>query len=78
VNISSYRCKEGDVIEMRAKGRQIGVVMGAVEKLERQVPSYLSLVPQDFKGTFIRAPQFDEVPYAVQMNPNLVIEFYSR
>jgi len=78
VNIASYRCKEGDVVELRAKARQIGVVMGTVEKMERQVPSYLSLVPQEFKGTFVRAPQFDEVPYAVQMNPNLVIEFYSR
>ena len=78
VNIPSYTCKPGDVIELRPKARQMAVVMGCVEKIERPVPSYLSLEPQNFKGVFIREPQFDEVPYAVQMNPGLVIELYSR
>jgi small subunit ribosomal protein S4 len=78
VNIPSYRCKAGDVIEVRETSRGIPTVMGAVEKMEREVPSYLTLEPTAFKGVYNRAPQFDEVPYPVQMNPSLVIEFYSR
>jgi small subunit ribosomal protein S4 len=78
VNIPSYRCRPGDVIEVREKSRKIAIVMGAVEKMEREVPAYLALEPSEFKGTFNRLPVMDEVPYPVQMNPNLVVEFYSR
>ena len=78
VNIPSYRCKPGDVIEVREKSRAIPTVVEAVEKIERELPEYITLEPKAFKGTFNRVPQFDEVPYPVQMNPNLVIEFYSR
>ncbi|MBI1364071.1 MAG: 30S ribosomal protein S4 [Proteobacteria bacterium] len=78
VNIPSYRCKPGDVIEVREASRTIPMVVEAIEKMEREVPSYFTVEPTAFKGTFNRTPQFDEVPYPVQMNPNLVIEFYSR
>lgn len=78
VNIPSYRCKAGDVIELRERSRQIPVVMEAVNKMERAVPEYLSFEPQSFKATVVRIPTLEEVPYPVQMNPNLVVEFYSR
>lgn len=78
VNIASYRCSPGDVIEMREKSRTIPQVMETVAKMERQVPEYLTFTPADFKGTIVRLPVLDDVPYAVQMNPNLVVEFYNR
>ena len=78
VNIPSYRCRPGDVIEVREKSRKIALVIEATEKMEREVPSYLSLEPSEFKGTYNRLPVMEEVPYPVQMNPNLVVEFYSR
>lgn len=78
VNIPSYRCRPGDVIEVREKSRKVNMVIEATDKMEREVPSYLSLEPSEFKGTFNRLPVMDEVPYPVQMNPNLVVEFYSR
>lgn len=78
VNIPSYRCKPGDVIEVREKSRKIPYVMEAVEKMEREVPEYMTTNAKDMATTFNRVPSFEEVPYPVQMNPNLVVEFYSR
>ncbi len=78
VNIPSYRCKPGDVIEVRERSRQLPQVIEAVAKTERELPDYITFDARTFKGTFNRMPQADEVPYPVQMNPNLVIEFYSR
>jgi len=76
VNVASYRCKLGDVIEIREKSRNIPMVIEAVEKAERDIPDYITA--DKFTGTFNRLPEFDEVPYPVQMNPHLIIEFYSR
>ena len=76
VNIPSYRVKEGDVIEVRERARGIPMVLEAVQSPERDVPEYLSV--DNFKATFVRIPAMDEVPYPVRMEPNLVIEFYSR
>ena len=78
VNIPSYRCQPGDVIEVRERARNIPQVIEATAKLERDLPDYLTLDQKNFKGTYNRLPEHDEVPYPVQMNPNLVIEFYSR
>ena len=78
VNIPSYRLKEGDVIEVREKSRQIPMVLMAIESPERDVPEYIEVDYNAMKGTFIRTPQLADVPYPVTMEPNLVIEFYSR
>lgn len=78
INIASYRCSPNDVIELREKSRAIPQVLEAVQKMERQVPEYLTFTPADFKGTLVRLPVLDDVPYPVQMNPNLVVEFYNR
>lgn len=78
VNIPSYRCQAGDVVEVRERARTIPMVMEASEKMERELPEYLTSEAKSFKGTFNRLPGSEEVPYPVQMNPNLVVEFYSR
>ena len=78
VNIPSYRCKPGDIIQLRDKAKGMALVMEALEKMEREVPEYLTLDPKNASGEFIRLPVLDDVPYPVQMNPNLVVEFYSR
>ena len=78
VNIASYRLKDGDQIELRAKAKTLAVVLGAVELAEREVPDYITVDHKEMKGTFVRAPAMGDVPYPVQMEPNLVIEFYSR
>ena len=78
VTIPSYRVTEGDVIEVREKSREIPMVLEAIESPERDVPDYVDVDYGKMRGTFVRVPQFGEVPYPVQMEPNLVIEFYSR
>lgn len=78
VNIASYRCKVGDVIEVREKSRDMALVMEAVESAERDVPDYIDVDHNKMKATLLRVPQLADVPYPVIMEPNLVVEFYSR
>ena len=78
VNIPSYRVKEGDVVEVREKSRQLASVLEAVGLAERDVPDYIEADHQKMTATFTRAPGLSDVPYPVQMEPNLVIEFYAQ
>jgi small subunit ribosomal protein S4 len=78
VNVPSYMVKDGDVIEVKEKSRQLPLVLLAAESAERDIPDYVEADHKAMKGTFIRAPKLADVPYPVQMEPNLVIEFYSR
>ncbi|MEK9723969.1 MAG: 30S ribosomal protein S4, partial [Rhodospirillaceae bacterium] len=78
VNIPSYRVSEGDVVEVREKSRQLPMVLLAIESTERDVPEYMEVNFNRLQGTFIRTPKFEDVPYPVHMEPNLVVEFYSR
>ncbi|ABM44789.1 30S ribosomal protein S4 [Bartonella bacilliformis str. Heidi Mejia] len=77
-NIQSYRCKPGDVIEIRERSKQLLLVLEATQLNERDVPDYIEADHSKMKATFVRIPAFSDVPYAVQMEPNLVVEFYSR
>ncbi len=78
VNIPSFRVKDGDVIEIKAGSREVPMVLQAVDSPEREVPDYMDVDHQKMRGTFVRGPKPADVPYPVQMEPNLVIEFYSR
>jgi len=78
VNIPSYRCKPGDEIVVKEKSRAIPLILDSVQKLERDVPEYISLNSKEFKVTYIRYPSSDEIPYATIMSPGSVVEFYSR
>lgn len=78
VNIGGYALQEGDVIEVREKSRQIAPVLEALQNAERGVPDYIEFDPKECKAKFVRAPKLADVPYPVQMEPNLIVEFYSR
>ena len=78
VNIPSYLVKEGDEIQLKEKSFEIPMVLEAIDSPEREVPDYVEVDYRKMKGTFIRTPKLADVPYPVQMEPNLVIEFYSR
>ena len=78
VNISSYRVTEGDVIEVKDKSKEMAIVVEAMKSQERDIPGYITVDEKKYSSTFIRTPQFAEVPYATQMDPKLVIEYYSR
>ena len=78
VNIASYRVKEGDVIAVREKSRQLAVLLEATQLAERDVPDYIEADHSKMTATFVRAPGLSDVPYAVVMEPNLVIEYYAQ
>lgn len=78
VNIPSYQVKEGDVIEVKEASRTIPMVIESTQKPEREVPDYIDVDFKKFKATFLRIPSLEDVPYPVQMEPHLVVEFYSR
>ncbi|XSG82810.1 MAG: 30S ribosomal protein S4 [Methyloligella sp. ZOD6] len=78
VNIPSYRCKEGDVIEVRDRAKDIAIVLEAAQSPERDVPDYLDVDHNKMTAKYVRTPALTDVPYPVMMEPNLVIEYYSR
>ena len=78
VTIRSYRVRDGDVIEVRAKSKQHPLVLETVQHPERDVPDYIEVDFDKLKGRFVRIPMLADVPYPVQMEPNLVTEYYSR
>ena len=78
VNISSYRVKVGDLIEVKEASKQLALVLEATALPERDVPDYLEVDHSKMTAKLLRIPQPTEVPYAVQMEPHLVVEYYSR
>ena len=78
VNISSYQLKEEETVEVREKSKKLALIDIALANKEREVPEYLQVDEKNKKITFVRTPKFEEVPYSVVMEPNLVIEYYSR
>jgi len=78
VNISSYLVEEEDSIEIRDKSKQLAIIDIALASKEREAPEYIQLDQKNKKFKFVRIPKFEEVPYPVVMEPNLVIEYYSR
>ncbi len=78
VNIPSYQVKPGDVVEVKDSSKQLVIVLESVQLAERDVPDYIEADHSKMVAKLNRIPTLAEVPYAVQMEPNLVIEFYSR
>lgn len=78
VNIPSFLVKEGDVVAVKEKSRDLALVLEAARLPERDVPEYMSVDLDKMVGTFVRTPLLADVPFPVQMEPNLVIEYYSR
>ncbi|MDC3272681.1 30S ribosomal protein S4 [Hyphomicrobiales bacterium] len=77
-NIGSARLKIGDVVEVREKSRDIAMVIQALDSAEREIPEYVEFNREKYQVSIKRIPSLSDVPYPVQMEPNLVIEFYSR
>ncbi|GHU14340.1 30S ribosomal protein S4 [Alphaproteobacteria bacterium] len=78
VNIASYSVSEGDEIEIRQKSKGNTVILESVQSAERDTPTYMNVDHKALKGTYVRIPKLEDVPYPVVMEPNIVIEFYSR
>ena len=78
VNISSYVVKNTDLVEIREKSKKLTFIEGSLQSKERDVPEYIQIDDKNKTAKLLRKPKFSEVPYPVIMEPNLVIEYYSR
>jgi small subunit ribosomal protein S4 len=78
LNIASAIIEDGDIIEVKINSKNNLVILNATESTERELPDYLDVNTKKLQGTFIRGPKLSDVPYPVKMEPNLVVEFYSR
>jgi small subunit ribosomal protein S4 len=78
VTIASFRVKPGDVVAVKDASKQLALVLEATQLAERDVPDYIEADHNKMSATFVRRPGLADVPYPVQMEPHLVVEFYSR
>ena len=78
VNISSFLVTEKDSIEVKEKSKDLTVIAGSLVSKEREIPDYIQMDEKNRKAKLIRVPKFSEVPYPTIMEPNLVVEYYSR
>ncbi len=78
VTVPSYQVKEGDSIELTAKAKDLALVLEAAKSAERDVPDYVDADHNKMSAKFLRTPKLGDVPYAAQMQPHLIVEFYSR
>ncbi len=78
VNIPSYMLKAGDVVEVREKSKKLACVLAAIESQSRDWPEYVEVDAKKLTAKYTFVPKFQDIPYAAVMEPNLVVEFYSR
>ena len=78
VTVPSFRVKVGDVVELAGRAKEMAITLEASQSTEREVPDYLEVDHKKMSGKMLRVPTLSEVPYPVQMEPHLVVEFYSR
>ena len=78
ITIPSYSVQDGDTLTVRSNGRKMNLVQESIVSQEREIPEYLEVDHKELKGRFLRAPLIQDIPYPVTMEPNLVVEFYSR
>ena len=78
VNIASYKLKAGDVVEVKEASKQLAIVLESNALAERDVPDFIEADHSKMTAKFTRIPALSDVPFAVQMEPHLIVEFYSR
>ena len=77
MNIASYRVKPDDVVAVKEASRNMALVLEAQQSSERDIPDYIEQGDRGFSVRFIRQPELADVPFAVKMEPNLVVEYYA-
>jgi small subunit ribosomal protein S4 len=77
VDIPSYPCREGDVVEVREKSRSAPPVLAAMAGGGSKAPlSWLTCDPEAFIARVVASPRREEID--TQINEQLIVEFYSR
>ena len=78
VNIPSCLISEKDTIQIRDKSKELTMIVGSIQSKERDVPDYIQMDEKNKQAKLLRVPKFADIPYPAIMEPNLVIEYYSR
>ncbi len=78
VNIPSFIVKPGSVVSVKDSSKNMNSIELSTSKMDRAVPDYISFDSKAKKGQYVRVPAFAEVPYPCPIDPQLVVEFYSR
>lgn len=78
VTIPSFLVKDGDRVQIAEKSKELAIVLEALASSERDSPDYIDVDVDSMSVTYLRGPLLEDVPYAALMEPNLVVEFYSR
>ncbi|MCX8516276.1 MAG: 30S ribosomal protein S4 [Alphaproteobacteria bacterium] len=78
ITIPSYLGKNGEVIEVRQRSQKLDIIEIAQKLSERDVPDYIAFDPKKMTVQINRDVRLEEVPYPVEMEPHLIIEYYSR
>jgi small subunit ribosomal protein S4 len=78
VTVASYRLEVGDLVELKDRAKELIIVIEASQSTEREVPDYIEADHKKMTAKLTRVPMLTEVPYPVQMEPHLVVEYYSR
>ena len=76
VDIPSFNCKPGDVIELREVSRDNEMFKTNFQELRSFELPYIEKDLEGFKGTFTRLPQREELP--IEVNETLIVELYSK
>ncbi|MFM8746450.1 MAG: 30S ribosomal protein S4 [Aestuariivirga sp.] len=77
VTIGSIRLKAGDTVELTDKAKGLALVLESTQLAERDTPDYIEVDHKGMTARLVRVPALSDVPYPVQMQPNLVVEYYS-
>ena len=72
------KCARSDALELSPKAKDMALVLEASKSAERDTPDYVEVDHGKMTAKLLRTPKLADVPYAVQMHPHLIVEFYSR
>src|SRR5271154_420162 len=78
VTIASFPVTGKDMVELTPKAKEMALVLEASKSPERDTPDFLEVDHNKMTAKLLRIPKLSDVPYAVQMEPHLIVEFYSR
>ena len=75
VDIPSFQCKPGTIIEVKDNMKNSTVIKEALEAT-LNTPDFVTFDPQTMKGEYVRLPERNELNQ--EINELLVVEFYNR
>ncbi len=77
LNVPSYLCRPGDVIQVRDHSRKLEVIHSSMKRVkDSAMLPWLQLDKAAMIGTFLNVPERADIP--LNANENLIVELYSK